>query len=112
VSDTIYKDNDHEYVYRATRRNTATGALEAAAGLTGVQAWLSATDGGASLHATLTKTLAERASTPGEYFAIVDGTDLTTHLPAAGTSVYEIVNDGGNIKTTARLLVRDKRRPA
>jgi hypothetical protein len=108
----IYPANGHEYVYTVARRNTSTGVDEAAAGLTAIQAWLALTAGGASINAALTKTLAERASTPGEYFAVVSGADLTTYLPATGSRVYEVVNDGTNIKTTAVLTVRSVRHPA
>ena len=68
----IFLDNDWEYEVNITRKDTATGTVEAAAGLSGITGRISLTPTGLTIHADLTKTLAERASTPGEYFAIVE----------------------------------------
>lgn len=93
----IFLDNDYEICWPMTRKNTATGLDEPASGLTGVIGKLSATDGGAAIHATLSITLAERASTPGEYFGILQGDDLRTQLASlTGQVVYECIGDGVN----------------
>ena len=113
---TISLDSDWEYIWGAsTRRNAATGAVEAAAGLTGLLAWLSATEGGATIHASLSKTMVERSGLPGEYFAIVDGDVLRLRLAAAGVLLYpevwECFGDGLNVQYSIRRKVSLVRRP-
>lgn len=91
----------------------ATGAREAADGLTGISAWLSATDRGATIHADLTRTLVERSGVPGTYFAIWEGADTLTHLDSAmywNKHVYLVIDDGGNILTSNPVLVKRARR--
>lgn len=106
-------DNDYEFDYRISRKNTATGNLEPAAGLSGLLSWFSATDQGATIHASVSKTLAERASTPGAYFAICEGNDIRTHLASIGDggTVYEVFGDGTNVYTSIQRTVRTPRRP-
>ena len=107
----IFLDNDWEYIWPGTRRNASTGVAEPAAGLAGLQAWLSATDGGVTINAALTKSMAERASVPGEYFAIVDGDALRTHLATLnGRKVYEVFGDGTNVLYSVPRMVRAVRR--
>jgi hypothetical protein len=107
----ISLDNDYEPEYRATRKNAATGAIEAATGLTGLSARLSATDGGAAIHATMSVNLTERGST-GIYFGVLQGDDLRTQLAAlAGSVVYEVFGDGVNVLTSIPRLVSAVRRP-
>jgi hypothetical protein len=112
---TLPLDNDWEYIWPGTRRNAATGVVEAAAGLAGLQAWLSATDGGATINAALTKTLAERASLLGEYFAIVDGDVLRSYLAAGGVltypKVWECFGDSTNVLYSVERKVSLVRRP-
>jgi hypothetical protein len=89
--------NDDEPEVTLTRRNTSTGADEAATGLTGLAFRLSASRNGAAIHSSLSKTAAERG-TPGIYYATFEGSDLTTQLAAyAGRNVYQIFGDGSNI---------------
>lgn len=93
-------DNDWRYDYRVTQASTTTGATAAASGLT-VQAWFSATRGGATIDAALTKSLTEYASTAGRYAGIVDGDVLRTHLLAyVGLVVWEVFGDGTNVYTS------------
>lgn len=102
-------NNDDEPEKAVTRKNTATGATEAATGLTGLTFRLAATPTGAAIHANLSKTATERASTPGTYFAVFEGTDLHTQLNSAtyiGRDVYEIFSDGANVNyVVARKVV-------
>ena len=108
----ISLDNDYEMEVALSRKNATTGLLEPATGLTGLTFWLSATDGGATIHATLSVSAAERAGAPGVYSAILQGTDLRTHLASyVGARVWEVFGDGANIDTSIARKVVDPRRP-
>lgn len=96
----IYLDNDDVPEYYATRKNTSTGAVEAATGLVAQIIKLCATEGGAAIHGTLSKTATERASSPGYYYAQYEGDDLRTQLGSAtyiGKDVFESFGDGTNL---------------
>lgn len=102
----IYLDNDFLVEVTLTRPNASTGEDEAADGLTGT-AFISATRGGAAIHAAMSGSLAERAGTPGTYHLTFDGADITTHLAAyAGDTVYECVQFGSDFKEYRPRLVR------
>jgi hypothetical protein len=106
----IALDNDWEAEHRATRKNAATGTIEPATGLTGMSAWLSATDGGAAIHATMTVNLTERGTT-GIYFGVLQGDDLRTRLASlVGQVVFEVFGDGTNVLTSVPRLVAAVRR--
>lgn len=108
---TIYLDSDWELEYRATRKNATTGVPEPATGLGGLTGRLSATDGGAAIHATMSVALTERGTT-GIYFGVLQGDDLRTRLAAlVGTVVYEVFGDGVNVLTSVQRLVSAVRRP-
>jgi hypothetical protein len=109
---TVVLDNDWEMEYVATRKNATTGVSEPATGLTGLVGKLSATDGGATIHATLSVTLTERGTT-GIYFGVLQGDDLRTQLAGSflGQVVYEVFGDGTNILTSVPRLVSAVRRP-
>ena len=108
----IFLDNDWEYEVNITKKNTATGAVEVAEGLSAITGRISLTPTGDTIHADLTKTLAERTTTDGEYFAIVDGDDLRTRLAAyVGQSVYEIIGDGTNVLVSQKRTVHNVRKP-
>lgn len=93
----IYLDNDYEPEYTLTRKNASTGASEAATGLSGLTVRVSATKGGATIHASLSKTLAERG-TLGIYYARLEGDDLRAQLATyIGQKVYLVAGDGTNI---------------
>jgi hypothetical protein len=77
---TIYLDNDFESEFAVTRKNTATGEDEPAAGLAAMVHWISKEKGGAPFHADLQVASTERSSTPGTYFAILSGDDLRAYL--------------------------------
>jgi hypothetical protein len=109
---TISLDNDWEVEYVATRKNATTGVIEPATGLTGLIGKLSATDGGATIHATLSVSLTERGTT-GIYFGVLQGDDLRAQLNPTyvGQVVFEVFGDGTNILTSIPRLVAVVRRP-
>jgi hypothetical protein len=110
--DSVYLDNDHKFRYRVKRDNADTGAVEAAAGVTGVSAHFSLTDGGADLGSTSTS-LTEYASTAGTYYGVLDMADLNADLAAlVNTVVWEVFVVDGDAETSEPLLVRAHRRPA
>ncbi len=80
MPDALYLDNDLEVEIALSRKAATTGALEAAAGVTGLSAYLAATPQGAAIHANVTVNLTERSGAPGRYFGLLQGTDLTTQL--------------------------------
>ena len=108
----ISLDNDWEYEYRATRKNAAAGTLEPATGLTGLYGHLSATDGGATIDASLRVLLAERGST-GIYYGVANGDALRAQLAASyiGVVVYEVFGDGLNVFTSTPRRIVSVRRP-
>lgn len=102
----IYLDNDFLIEVTLTKPNTDTGATEAATGLTGT-AFISLTRGGSAVDASLSGSLAERASLPGTYFLTLQGEDITTHLAAhADETVYECVQFGNDFKEYRPRLVK------
>ncbi len=107
----ISLNNDFEFEYKATRKNSATGTLEPATGLTSLTCRLSATDGGAAIHATLSVTMVERGGT-GIYSGVVLGPDLQTQLTAlSGSVIYEVFAVGTSVLTSIPRLVQAIRRP-
>lgn len=62
------------------RQNTTTGDYEAYSGITGVTMLLSATEGGAAIDASLSKSASERSAEPGRIYATFDVADLQTYL--------------------------------
>ena len=104
----IYSDFEAEA--RITRKNTTTGATEAATGLTGLTARIAATPTGAAIGA-LTVSLAERGST-GIYSGILDTAALVTALGTTylNTTVYVIYAKTGDVdREWAAYIVRDNR---
>lgn len=107
----VYLDNDAEYEYALRRKNTNTGALEAATGIGGLSCRLSATDGGAAINAALSVNATERGSL-GIYYGVFQGTDLRTYLASfIGQTIYEVFLDAGNILISTPRLVVEHRRP-
>ena len=62
------------------RQNTTTGDYEAYSGITGVTMHLAATEGGSTIHATLSKSAAERSAELGRIYATFDVADLQAYL--------------------------------
>jgi hypothetical protein len=103
-------NNDWRYKYRVTTDNTTTGATIAAAGLTGLEAWFSATRGGTTIDAQLVKSMTELSGTPGTYTAVVDGDILAGALTAfADEVIYEVFGDGENVLTSIARRVKPVR---
>jgi hypothetical protein len=91
--------NDDEPEHALTRKATATGAEEAATGLTSLTFYLSATPGGSAIHGSLSKTASERGAL-GIYFAVFEGTDLHTQLNSAtyiGKDVYQRFGNASDV---------------
>ena len=108
----IYLDNDFEPELRLTRKNASTGDLEAATGLTGLTGRLSATDAGATIHASLSVSLTERGTT-GIYYGTIEGDNLRTHLASyAELPVWFVGGDGTNVFVSEPYTVKAVRRPA
>ena len=108
----VYLDNDWEFEFDVKRKATTTGNLEAAASLSGVTAFFSATDGGTAIASTTTS-LSERSATAGRYFGIIDKATLNTALTAyVNQVVYEVFVVSGDAETSEAVLVKDARRPA
>lgn len=103
----IYSDFEPEV--RVTRKNSSTGATEAATGLTGMTARIAATPTGAAL-GSLTVSLTERGTT-GVYAGILDTAALVSALAASlNTTVYLIFSKAGDIdREWTAYLVRDNR---
>jgi len=103
-------DNDWRYKYRVTQDNATTGLSEAATGLGSLQAWFSATRGGAAIHSDLTKSMVELVGAGGTYTAVVDGDVLRTRLAAfTDLVVYEVFGDGTNVLTSIARRVKPVR---
>ena len=103
----IYLDgNDDQPETTLTRKAAATGASEAATGLTGLTFKLSATRGGAAIHANLSKTATERGVL-GIFYATFEGTDLTAQLATyVGKDIFQTFGDGLNVNfTVARRVI-------
>ena len=108
----VYLDNDHKFRYKVVRDNNSTGAVEAAASLSGVTAHFALTDGGAAISGTSTA-LTEYASKAGTYAATIDKTALNTALSAyANIVVYEVFVVSGDAETSEPVLVKATRRPS
>ena len=92
-------DNDVDIDGAILRKNTSSRAIEAAAGLTGITAKLSSTDGGAAINAALSVTATEAAGLPGTYVATFQGDDLRTYAASyAGQVCYVVFGDSsGNV---------------
>lgn len=109
--DRIFLDNDFEPEYAITRKNATTGVSEAATGLTGITARIAATDGGAAIHANLSKTASERSNKAGTYYAVIEGDDLRTCLASyANKKVWVVFGDGTNVLVSDAYVVKERRR--
>jgi len=111
MADSIYLDNDYEVQYVVTRRATTTGAIQAAAGLTGLTVHLAATPQGATIHADLSVSATERSATAGTYYALFQGDDLRVRLAAyVNRTVYAVLtNTADDVEAILPLVVRESR---
>lgn len=109
MADSLYLHESDEPEIYLERRNSATGELEPATGLSSVTVSYSATEEGSEIHATLKKTMAERSASPGTYYAAIAGTDKAAHL-TVGQTVYRRYHDGPtDIDATHPMLVVEVR---
>lgn len=110
MADALYLDNDFEVEVTITRKAAATGAAEAATGLSGLTAHLAATPQGAAIHADVTINLSERGTT-GIYYGTLQGDDLTTRLTTyLNTTVHLVVtNANKDVETVTPYVVRRDR---
>ena len=105
-------DNDFEFEYALTRKNTATGADEAAAGLSSLTARVSLSEEGgptpSEVHTDLSVSASERSGKAGTYYGVFDGDKLRTHLlPYVGTRVWVVFGDGINVLRNDDYVVVD-----
>ena len=112
MSDQLPIDNDFEFEYSVTRKNTATGALEAATELASLIALVSLTkEGGptpSAIDDDLSVSASERSGTAGSYYGVFDGDKLRTHLLAyVGRKVYVVFGDGTNILRNDEYVVSE-----
>jgi hypothetical protein len=113
MSRKIPLDNDFEFEYTLTRKNTNTGVDEAATGLTSLTGLISASDAGATIHADLSVSATERSGKSGTYYGVFDGDKLRTHLASLiGTKVYVVFGDGTNVFVSDEYVVEEPRRSA
>lgn len=111
MADELYFNNDDEFEFYVSRRNSSTGAVEPAAGIAGMTCRVSATETGSAIHANLSVSAAERASAPGYYYGVFQGSDIATQLAAlAGKTVYRQLVNGTDIVASKAVTVRAKRR--
>lgn len=82
---------DYELEFAITQRDTATGASEAATGLTGLSAYFALRGALETPLGSKTFALSERSGTPGTYYAIADAADLTTALAAQHGQLVQMV---------------------
>lgn len=107
----VYLNSDHEFEFDVKRKATTTGNIEAAAGLSGAQAWFSATDGGSALGSTTTS-LSERSATAGRIYGILDAATLASALTASLNSVvYEVLSIPGDDLRSEPYVVKSVARP-
>lgn len=101
--------NDDRPMKALTRINTTTGIREVATGLT-LTVFLSTSETGSAVDATLSKTMSEIGST-GQYQSAYEGADLVTYLASsAGAVVYEITTISNDIRhVTPRRVVAVRR---
>lgn len=112
ATQTIHPANDYLIEQDIQRPSATTGNPQAATALTGLEGWISATDGGEEIHESLRVALAERSGTPGRYHGTVEGDALDEHLtPLVGSYVWVVVGDDGNVLTSTRKKVQSPRRP-
>jgi len=107
---TIYLNNDDEFEFYVTRRNTSTGLVEPAASIAGMTCLLSATKTGTAIDASLEVSAVERASSPGYYYGVMQGSDFNTYLATyVGRTVFRVLKNGSDIVAYTRVTVKAER---
>ncbi len=111
MADSIFWGNDFLVRRQLTEWDAVTGLDKVIEGLPCV-CRISATPTGTAIHASLAKTMVERAS--GDYYAFIEGADITAHLSVFKNQiVYEIVEAGasGDYTDSRPIHVTDIREP-
>lgn len=106
----LYRDgNDDERTAWLTRPNPTTRRQEPATGVTGLQAWLATTPGGAALDPVFLVPVTEVPG--GGYWWRFEGVHLADPaiLPNAVSEVFEVLSNGGDIRVCCRRRVVDIR---
>lgn len=94
----IYFNNDRLVRWQARKRDLSTNLPIAATGLSGVIAFLAATKGGATIHATLSISLTEIGTT-GFYAGTIDATAINAHLTSyIGGTVWECIQKANDFE--------------
>lgn len=114
----IYKGNDYMPRIRLEKDDETTGLPVPATGIADLDLWISATEDGATIHATLKVRLTELAERQGTYQGPgIPGSSITTQLFGAGASdfagkpVYVIAaNVAQNIRGVERVKAMISRR--
>jgi hypothetical protein len=113
----VYKGNDYTPRLRLEQDDDETGEPEDAVGITDLFVWISATDDGGPIHATLKVAAPELTKRAGTYRGTIDGNDIDAHLfgsgadDHAGKDVFIIAaNDGGNVRGVERVKAHKVRR--
>jgi hypothetical protein len=104
---------DYEAEVYIERKNSTTGRLEAAAGVTGAQFRISATEQGGAI-GSLSASAVERSGSPGTYAATFDLAELDTELPESSyphrSTVYLQFAKAGDVEVESfRKTVRRSR---
>ena len=103
--------NDDRPLKALTRINTTSGIREVATGLT-ITIFLSTTETGSAVDASLSKSMSEIGST-GQYQSAFEGADLVTYLASsAGSIVYEVMTISNDIRHVTPRRVQLVRRGA
>lgn len=99
-------DEDWEPEYDLTKKDSATRKKVPATGLTGIKAWISTTEDGATIHSSVSADLSEAASKPGTYFGLVDTANLLTNVgPYTGSTVYKVLDKPGDFRVSTPVKV-------
>jgi hypothetical protein len=107
---TIYFNNDDEFEFYVTRRNSSTGDVEPATSIAGMTCRISASKTGTAIHANLSVSAAERSGAPGYYYGVMQGSDIATQLATYdGKTVYRQLINGSDIVAYTPVVVRSNR---
>lgn len=108
MAEVIYlNESDNPEVF-LQRKNTSTGALEPASGLTTLRVIYAATSHGAAIDPALSIVMTERSASPGTYYALVSGAAKAAHL-TVDQAVYIRITDGVAIDEERPVVVRQIR---
>jgi hypothetical protein len=90
-------NNNWEFEYYLTQKNSNTRVIEPLTGLSGLKARFSGTDGGAALDPTLEAVLTERSGAPGYYAGTVLGSNLQAHMSGLNRAFEVFLDATGTV---------------